>query len=152
MGHSFGGRVALELSSKFGDLVKGLVLIDSAGLKPRRTPLYYIKITIHKLLRKLGFKGLKGSDDYRVLSLIMKETFKKVVSYDQSFLLKDISVPTAIFWGKRDQDTPPYMARKLNAGIKDSQIFWLDGGHYSYVDDYEKFLAVLKAYINEVSK
>lgn len=152
VGHSFGGRVAMEIAAKFPDVASGLVLVDSAGIKPRRNPTYYIKIAIHKLMKKLGMKGLKGSNDYRVLSLIMKETFKKVVSYDQSYLLKDISVPTAIFWGKKDKDTPLYMARKLSKNIKDSSLFLLDGGHYAYVDDLEKFVSILTAFVEQVGE
>ena len=152
VGHSFGGRVAMEIAAKFPDVASGLVLVDSAGIKPRRNPTYYIKIVIHKLMKKLGMKGLKGSNDYRVLSLVMKETFKKVVSYDQSYLLKDISVPTAIFWGKKDKDTPLYMARKLSKNIKDSSLFLLDGGHYAYVDDLEKFVSILTAFVQQVGE
>ena len=150
VGHSFGGRVAMEICAKFPDVAKGLVLVDSAGLKPRRKLSYYLKITLHKLLKKLGFKGLKGSKDYQVLSFIMKETFKKVVQYDQTYLLKDIKVPTAIFWGKYDTETPLYMARKLNKKIEDSSLFLLDGGHFSYIDDYDTFLSILSAFITEV--
>ena len=142
----------MEITAKFPDVACGLVLVDSAGLKPRRKPTYYVKITIHKLMKKLGMKGLKGSNDYRVLSLIMKETFKKVVSYDQSYLLKDISVPTAIFWGKKDKDTPLYMAKKLSKNIKDSSLFLLDGGHYAYVDDLEKFVSILTAFVQQVGE
>ena len=152
VGHSFGGRVAMEIAAKFPDVASGLVIVDSAGIKPRRNPTYYIKIAIHKLMKKLGMKGLKGSNDYRVLSLLMKETFKKVVSYDQSYLLKDISVPTAIFWGKKDKDTPLYMARKLSKNIKDSSLFLLDGGHYAYVDDLEKFVSILTAFVQRVGE
>ncbi len=152
VGHSFGGRVAMEIAAKFPDVASGLVLVDSAGIKPRHNLFYYIKIAIHKLMKKLGMKGLKGSNDYRVLSLIMKETFKKVVSYDQSYLLKDISVPTAIFWGKKDKDTPLYMARKLSKNIKDSSLFLLDGGHYAYVDDLEKFVSILTAFVQQVGE
>ena len=150
VGHSFGGRVALEICAKFPDVARALVLVDSAGIKPRRKLSYYIKIAMHKTLKKLGFKGLKGSKDYQVLSLTMKETFKKVVSYDQTYLLKDINVPTAIFWGKKDKETPLYMARKLNKGIKDSHLFLLDGGHYAYVDDLDTFMSILSAFIREV--
>ena len=142
----------MEITAKFPDVACGLVLVDSAGLKPRRKPTYYVKITIHKLMKKLGMKGLKGSNDYRVLSLVMKETFKKVVSYDQSYLLKDIAVPTAIFWGKNDKDTPLYMAKKLSKNIKDSSLFLLDGGHYAYVDDFEKFVGILTAFISQVGE
>lgn len=149
VGHSFGGRVGLEIAATHPEIVRSLALVDSAGLKPRRKPSYYLRIYLHKLLVKLGRKGLKGSKDYRVLSPIMKATFKNVVSYDQSGLLDLIKCPTAIFWGRKDRETPPYMAKKFKKGIIGSEIFWLDGGHFAYVDDAEKFIAVLRAFLFE---
>ncbi|MCM1306286.1 MAG: alpha/beta hydrolase [Bacteroides sp.] len=147
VGHSFGGRVCLELAGYYPNIVKKLALVDSAGLKPRRGLRYYLRVGIHKLLKAVGLKGLKGSADYRVLSENMRGTFKAVVNYDQTYLLDKIICPTAIFWGNKDKDTPAYMARKLNRNILDSSIFWLNGGHFAYAEDSRKFISILKAFI-----
>lgn len=113
VGHSFGGRVAIYIAAKYPEKVEKLVLVDSAGIKPRRGIKYRLKILMHKILKKFG-KGLKGSKDYRALSPVMKKTFRNVVNYDETYLLSDITADTAIFWGDKDKDTPLYMARKLN--------------------------------------
>ena len=147
VGHSFGGRVCLELAAKHSDAVKSIALVDSAGLKPRRGLKYYVRVGAHKLLKKLGFKGLSGSADYRALSPDMQNTFKKVVNYDQSPLLCHILCPTAIFWGRDDRVTPMYMARKFKRGISDSALFLLDGGHFAFVDDGATFYAILRAFL-----
>jgi len=146
--HSFGGRVAINLASKRADLVEKLVLIDSAGVKPRRKLSYYIKVLRHKIRRALGLKGLEGSSDYRVLSSVMKETFKLIVNYDQKKELKRIVAPTAIFWGEKDKETPLYMARIMNRKIKNSALFVLSGGHFSYIDDYFRFKKILDAFLD----
>jgi Predicted hydrolases or acyltransferases (alpha/beta hydrolase superfamily) len=49
IGHSFGGRVALLLAARYGRLLDGIVLIDSAGLKPRRGVKYFLKARLTKL-------------------------------------------------------------------------------------------------------
>ena len=149
VGHSFGGRVAIELAYSCPNLVKKLVLIDSAGCKPRRKLTYYFKIFTHKLLKKLGKKGLKGSKDYQVLSPIMQTTFKNVVNYFQDYQLSKIECPTAVFWGKADEETPIYMAKRINRRIKDSQLFMLEGGHFAYMDDFYKFVCILQAFLKE---
>ncbi|MEG2107890.1 MAG: alpha/beta hydrolase [Clostridia bacterium] len=147
VGHSFGGRVAIEIASKFPNLVEKLVLIDSAGIKPRRKLKYYFKILLHKILKRFG-KGQKGSADYCQLSNVMKKTFINVVNYNQKPLLKFISADTAIFWGTLDEDTPLYMARILNKKIKSSHLFLLtNAGHFSYLDSRVEFLAILKAFL-----
>lgn len=149
VGHSFGGRVAIELAVSHPSLVDKLVLVDSAGCKPRRHIDYYFKIFTHKLLRKIGCKGLKGSKDYRVLSPVMRQTFKNVVGYYQDDKLPLISCKTAIFWGKNDNETPAYMAKRLNRYIKNSDLFWLEGGHFAYMDDFFRFFSVLLAFLKE---
>ncbi|MEG2540682.1 MAG: alpha/beta hydrolase [Clostridia bacterium] len=148
VGHSFGGRVAMELAMFYPKRVSALVLIDSAGLKPRRKLSYYLRLILHKSLKKCGCAGLKGSADFQKLSPTMKETFKNIVNYDQTPLLKDIAQQTAIFWGKEDTETPPYMAKKLRRHIVHSEIFWLDGGHFAYISDSAKFYAILCAFLH----
>ena len=43
-GHSHGGRISIILSSKYGDLFDKVILIDSAGIIPKRTANYYVKV------------------------------------------------------------------------------------------------------------
>ncbi len=147
VGHSFGGRVGIEIASKHRKNVERLVLVDSAGIKPRRKPTYYFRVWLHKLCKRLGFKGLRGSKDYQVLSPLMRRTFVKVVNYYQDELLKDIVCPTAVFWGKEDRETPIYMFKKIVKGIRGAQGFILEGGHFSYVDDMNRFMLILLAFL-----
>ncbi len=151
VGHSFGGRVALEIAAYNPSIVSALALVDSAGLRPKRKITYYAKILAHKLLIFLGLNGLKGSADYRILSPVMKKTFKNVVNYDQTKILPKITCPTALFWGKTDDQTPPYMAKKFQKHIADSSIFWLNGGHFAYVEDFKRFLAVLTVFLEKTA-
>ena len=146
VGHSFGGRVALELAAHHPERVRALALVDAAGLRPRRKPAYYLRVAVHKVLKRLGGRGLRGSSDYRALSPVMKATFVNVVNYDQTPLLPLVSCPAAVFWGKDDRDTPPYMAKKFACGIKDSALFMLDGGHFAYLTD-PAFFPVLRAFL-----
>ena len=146
VGHSFGGRVALDIAASRPERVTALALVDAAGLRPRRKPSYYLRVAAHKVLKRLVGKGLKGSSDYRSLSLVMKATFVNVVNYDQTHLLPLVSCPTAVFWGKDDRDTPPYMAKRFVRGIKDSVLFPLEGDHFAYLTD-PSFFPVLRAFL-----
>ncbi len=51
IGHSFGGRVGILYSSR-NDVSK-LILVDAAGVKPRRSLSYYIKVYSFKASRRL---------------------------------------------------------------------------------------------------
>lgn len=147
VGHSFGGRVAIYLATHYCGVVERLVLVDSAGLKPRRKMSYYLKVGTHKLLKRFGFKGLRGSSDYVLLSANMKRTFVNVVNFYQDKDLKVIKVPTAVFWGDKDNETPLYMYKRFLKNIDGAQGFLLNGGHFAYATDGGKFLAILLAFL-----
>lgn len=163
IGHSFGGKLSIIISSKYPDLVEKLVLIDSAGLIPKRGLKYYIKVYSFKTLKFIykniffwlksekrmeGFYKRFGSDDYRDSSGIMRNILVKVVNEDLRPLLKDIKAPTLIIWGDKDEATPLYMGNIMEKEIKDSGLVVFEGaGHYSYLDQYNRFVAVINAFL-----
>lgn len=146
VGHSFGGRVGIILGSR--RLVDKLVLVDSAGIVPKRGIIYKIKVRRYKRLKNKVKKGKAspdklekfGSSDYRGLSPVMKSTFVNVVNKDLTGCLSDITSKTLIVWGKRDKDTPLYMARIMKRRIKNSRLILYDAGHYSYLENMDKFV------------
>lgn len=163
IGHSFGGKVSIILSSKYPDLFDKLVLIDSAGLIPKRGLKYYTKVysfkTLKFIYRKMFFwiKNEKrmenfykkfGSDDYRDSSGVMRQILVKVVNENLRPLLKDIKASTLIIWGDQDDATPVYMAHIMESEIKDSGLVVFEGaGHYAYLDQYNRFTAVINAFL-----
>ncbi|MDF2949268.1 MAG: carboxylic ester hydrolase [Sedimentibacter sp.] len=162
-GHSHGGRISIILSSKY-NFVKKLVLIDSAGIIPKRKLKYYIKIYTFKLLKKFytffssGNKEEKlerfyrkyGSTDYIESQGVMRQTMVKVINDNLLNLLPDIKVPSLLIWGENDQDTPVYMGKIMEEKIHDSGLIVLkDAGHYSYIDGYEQFKAVITVFLKD---
>ncbi len=154
--HSFGARVASYVASEHKELVKKLMIVDGAGIKPRRTLGYYLKVFKYKQMKKRVQKGKApesalekfGSSDYKSLSKIMKQTFVNVVNEDLKPKFRQIECPTLLFYGENDKETPLYMARKLHRLIKDSALIKVKGaGHFSYLDNFGLFLSVLKAFI-----
>lgn len=151
VGHSFGGRVAIYIAGET-TWASAIVLIDSAGVIPRRGIGYYYKVYKYKLLKKLGLPNSNyGSEDYQKLSGIMKETFVRVVNQDLTPMLKNVVVPTLIVWGENDKDTPLYMANIIHKNITNSRLNILEGaGHYSYLDNYNQFIGIMKNFLNEI--
>ncbi len=150
VGHSFGGRVAILLASRLKN-VKGIVLVDSAGMKPKNTLKKSMRKLKYKLRKAFGLStSMCGSEDYRALDEVMKVTFKNVVNLYLEDLLPKIGCPALLIWGKRDKDTPLYMAKRMKRGIKDCGLIILEGGHFSYLDDYATFLAVLESYFKDI--
>lgn len=156
--HSFGGRVATILSAKYPQLVNSMFFVDVAGVRPRRSLKYYIKVRKYKRLKKLVKLGKKdkgvlskyGSEDYKALDGVMKETFVKVVNQDLTAFYKNIKCPVFLFWGKDDKDTPLYMAKKMKKRIRNSKLFVVkNAGHFSYLDNPALFLGCLDEFLTK---
>ncbi|MBU5256642.1 alpha/beta fold hydrolase [Tissierella praeacuta] len=163
IGHSFGGKLSIILGSKYPEIVDKIVLVNSAGLIPKRGPKYYIKVYTFKaakLLYKILFFWLKneekmekfykkfGSTDYKASSGVMRNILVTVVNENLLPLLNKIEAPTLLIWGDKDTATPLYMGKIMESQIKDSGLVVLEGtGHYSYLEDYQRFTVILRSFL-----
>jgi pimeloyl-ACP methyl ester carboxylesterase len=165
IGHSHGGRISIILANRYPELIKKMVLIDSAGLIPKRSLKYYFKVYTFKILKTLysalffwtdknkrmeKFYKRFGSTDYRQADGIMRKIMVKVINQDLRPLLQGIKASTLLIWGENDTATPLYMGKIMEKEIKDSGLVVLDNaGHYSYVDQYYRFKLVLDSFLKE---
>ncbi len=151
--HSFGARVAIYLAA-LTTLVDRLVIIDGAGIKPKKNIFKQIKIARYKFCKKLvKIKLLKsnylnkfGSEDYKQLSPVQKQTFKNIINFDQTNMLKYIKCDTLLLWGKDDKDTPMYMAKRMHKLIPNSALITYSGGHFAYLEHMAKFCIVINQF------
>lgn len=147
VGHSFGGKLGAIFCDKHKEIVKSLVLVDSAGILKKKSLIKNIKERRFKKLKKLVELGKKdekvltkfGSDDWKNSSLQMKEIMKKVIREDISKTFSNLRLKTLIFWGKQDRTTPIFMAKKIHKQIKNSTLLIYKGGHFSHIDNFERF-------------
>ncbi len=151
IGHSFGGRVAIIVSALRKDLVNKLVLVDSAGMKPKRKLSYYMRIYTYKTLKYFGFYlNNAGSSDYAKLDVDMKKTFSSIVNTHLEEYCPQIEAQTLIVFGKDDKETPVYMAKRLNKLIKNSHLELLEhAGHFCFFDRGLKFRQLLYGFLTK---
>lgn len=149
IGHSFGGRISVQLSSRYPDLVKGLILIGSHGLKRKRAPIEEIRVRLisasGKLAKKIdGAIGTRlfahyfaprfGSADYKAAGDLRK-TLVKTVNEDLSNEASRIKAPTLLLWGQEDQQTPLDLAYSFRSLIGDSELhIFPQKGHEPFSD------------------
>lgn len=134
IGHSFGGRVSLKLATKIK--VDRLILLASAGLKPRFSLKTQLKIVKYKILKKFNpSKASKlGSSDYKKLTPVMKKTFVNIVNENLSKDCKNINSKTLIIFGSKDCQTPLYMGKKLKKLIENSELIIIkNSDHFAYL-------------------
>lgn len=163
LGHSFGGRVGILYSSR--NVVKKLILVDAAGVKPTRTLRYYIKVYSYKTIKHLlpllfgkkkggelldKYRGKSGSSDYNSSSPKMRAILSKVVNEDLKHVMPNIKCPTLLIWGKNDTATPLKDAQIMERLIPKSGLVTFDGvGHYSFLENPYQFAAVLKSFLKD---
>ncbi len=158
VGHSFGGRISIIYSSR--NATSRVVLVDAAGIKPKRPLKYYYKVYSFKLLKKLCYTLLPpktadaiiekrrkgaGSADYGNASPKMRAILSKVVNEDLTPLLPKIAAPTLLFWGNQDTATPLSDAKTMERLIPDAGLVIAHGtGHFSFIENQGLFTQVMK--------
>ncbi len=136
--HSFGARVAFKMLSNCGDLCDKLIICGGAGIVKERSPEYLKKVKAYRRVRKLFPKFAEkhfGSEEYRALSPLMKESYKLIVNEDLRGCAQKIRNSTLLLYGKDDKVTPPSeegeVFHKLIAG---SRFEILAGGHFGFCE------------------
>lgn len=137
LGHSFGGRIAIAYTAKFGR-AKSLILYAIPPFKRRN-----IKVTLGKFFsNKMGLKNvpyvsqLLRSKDYKEAGEKLKSILLKSVNYDYSEDLKLINIPLLIIWGEQDKEEPSSTAYTLNKLIRKSRLEILPNcSHFAHLDN-----------------
>lgn len=162
LGHSFGGRVGILYSSR--NPVKKLILVDAAGIKPKRSLKYYFKVYFFKLSKRIAYllygkekaekkieekRRKSSSSDYAQATPKMRAILSKVVNEDLCHVMPQIKAPTLLIWGENDTATPLSDAKKMERLIEGSGLVSFPNcGHYSFLDNPRQFAAVLKSFLN----
>ncbi len=165
--HSFGGRVALYLSSHYPERVEKMVLTGCAGLKKpqteeqkKRSREYQKKKEALQKMAKWPIVGRifdnaleklrqkYGSADYNALDAEMRKTFVKVISQDLQPYLKDVQASTLLIWGEKDLDTPLWMGRQMEKEIRDAGLVVFENDdHFAYLRQWPRFVKVVRAFL-----
>lgn len=166
VGHSFGGRVSIVYASR--NKCCKVILVDAAGVKPKRSFGYYRKVYSFKLMKcltrlVLGEKraaiiierrrAKAGSSDYNNATPKMRAILSKCVNEDLCHLMPLIKVPTLLFWGENDTATPLADAKKMEQLIPDAGLVTVAGaGHFSFLENTPLFLRVVESFLGKEMK
>ncbi|MDE6667451.1 MAG: alpha/beta hydrolase [Clostridia bacterium] len=151
--HSFGARVALKLFSVESERLNKLVLTGGAGLVKPRTPQYMRQITRYRRVKRLFPKYAEkhfGSEEYKSLSPLMKQSFKKIVNEDLKDCAAKIIAPTLLIYGNEDSVTPPAEeGETFHSLIAGSTLDIMDGGHFCFSEHPKEFNFKLFTFLTE---
>lgn len=162
IGHSFGGRIGILMSSRRN--IEKLMLVDSAGIKPKRGFDYYRKVYTFKALKNIlhlifgkkkgeelteRLRGKNGSSDYRNSSPKMRAVMSRCVNEDLKKAMPLIKSPTMLVWGEQDTATPLSDAETMKRLIPNARLVSFPGcGHYSFLDNPFGFRSAAESFFN----
>lgn len=162
LGHSFGGRIIITLTGYYQYKYDKIILMSSAGIKPKKTLKQIIRGKSYKILKKLINifpNKLRNklytilfyhfsSTDYKMIPDNMKKTFQNIVSEDLSIYLKNIKSNTLLIWGEKDTATPLSDGITMNKNIKKSKLYiFKDAYHFVYLDRFQDVLEIIVKFI-----
>lgn len=167
IGHSNGGRIALNFAIKYPQKLDRLILIDSAGIKHDelhvkiRLLFFYVlakigkKMFYSKTLKNLLYK-MASASDYNLANPHVKKTMTNLIESDSSLNFAKIKSPTLIIWGENDKVTPLSDGKVIHKLIPNSKLYIVKGAkhspHYTHAEEVGeimlKYLKIQNAKMN----
>lgn len=164
IGHSYGGRVIIKLAARdtLPFEIERIVLIDSAGILPRKTFSQKVKVKKYRILKKIlnfnliymlfpelvdDWRNRQGSADYRNATPMMRQCLVMAVNEDLTGLLPKIRQDTLLIWGDQDTATPISDAKIMEERIPNAGLAVLEGaGHFSFLEKPVVFRSIMRSY------
>lgn len=164
IGHSYGGRVIIKLAARdsIPFEITNIVLIDSAGVMPKRSAAQKRKIARYKTLKKLvdnpvvhgmfpdlvdDWKKRQGSEDYRNATPIMRQCLVMAVNEDLTELFCKVDKEVLLIWGDLDTATPISDAKLMEELMPNAGLAVIPGtGHFSFAENPRLFSSIMKSY------
>jgi pimeloyl-ACP methyl ester carboxylesterase len=162
IGHFIGGWLAAEMAVMCPHLVEKLVLVDSAGIKPRQGEIADIFLHGIEGTRAFSFYDATQVRDYELLFKAAKSAEErerqtanreavtrycwKPYAHDPvlPLLLGRLTTPTLIVWGREDKIAPLECGELFAAAIPKSRLAVIDrSGHFPHLEKPVEFNRVL---------
>lgn len=153
LAHSFGARVALKALNAHPEIADSMIITGGAGLVKPRSPEYLKKVKWYRRIKKI-FPGFAekhfGSAEYRTLSPVMRESYKKIVNEDLSQCAAGIKCRTYLVYGKDDSVTPPSEeGQTFHNLITGSRFEVMEGGHFCFSEYPDIFNAKILNFLSD---
>jgi pimeloyl-ACP methyl ester carboxylesterase len=140
LGHSFGGRVALQVAVQHPTLVQAMVLtgvpfLHPVGRRARVAPAYRLARRLHSMglvsdARMEAARQRYGSSDYKAAQGIMRAVHVRSVNETYEAELDAVTCPVHLVWGADDTATPLEVAERAEARLAHSDLIVYPGvGH-----------------------
>jgi len=169
LGHSMGGWIAAEVAVMSPQAVDRLVLVDAAGVRPKKGEITDIFLHGSEGTRQLSFHDLKQVADYELLfgrkpapeereaQVINREAAVrycwKPYMHDPSLpeLLPRLrGIPTLVVWGREDRIVPLECGELYQKAISGARLEVIDHcGHFPQLEKPADFTRIVTAFLTK---
>ena len=133
--HSFGCRVAVKAASENEKLFDKILLTGPAGIIMPRGWKYKWKVKTYRFVKKFAPRYAEkrfGSKEYRSLSPLMKESYKKIVNEDLRLCASRVKNEILIVEGREDYVTPLAEAEVYLSHFPNAKLQMMEGNHFAF--------------------
>ena len=153
LAHSFGARVAFKAIEAHPEIAQSLIVTGGAGLVKPRSKEYVRKVRTYRRIKKIFPKFAEkhfGSSEYRTLSPVMRESYKKIVNEDLSASAAKVRCRTYLLYGECDTVTPAAEeGQTFYKLIADSRFETMEGGHFCFSEHPDIFNTKIINFLTE---
>jgi len=149
--HSFGCRVAVKMAKRDGQVFDEIVLTGPAGVILKRGLAYRCKVKAYRIVKKFAPKFAErkfGSAEYRTLSPIMKESYKKIVNEDLRGDAREVQNRVLIVEGREDGTTTLAEAKEYLRNFPNAELEMMDGGHFAFLENPNSFNLLVEEFFS----
>ena len=162
LGNSLGGHLALLFTFEYPSRVRSLTLTGSSGLYESAFGTSFPKREDYEFIRKkvaLTFYDPTIATDEMVdevfqivndrsSAIRIIKTAKSAIRHNVGSRLNEVNCPTLLIWGKQDNITPPFVAKKFDELIENSELHFLDHcGHAPMLEKPDEFNDILSSFL-----
>ena len=150
LAHSFGCRVAVKAASEDTELFDKMLLTGPAGVILKRGLAYRVKVGAYRFVKRFAPKFAEkrfGSEEYRSLSPLMKESYKKIVNEDLREAARSVENETLLVEGTRDNVTPLAEARAYLQSFPRAKLKQMEGGHFAFAENPVAFNLIAEEFL-----
>lgn len=144
--------MAIKYLSENPAAARALIITGGAGIVKPRSKKYLRKVKAYRRVKRFFPKFAEkhfGSKEYRTLSPLMRESYKKIVNEDLKKNAESVSVPTLLLYGSGDSVTPASEEGEIFSSlIYGSELRIVEGGHFCFSEYPEVFNGHLDRFLN----
>ena len=169
VGHSMGGWVAAEMAAMGQDNLKGLVLIDASGIRPKQGELAELLMVSAQNRADLRFYDtaqVPNNEEY-TREMTAEETLVDHANREMAsrlcwkpymhnpslpFYLAKVNIPSLLIWGRQDAIVPVECGDLYHQALSNSTLRVIDNcGHSPQIEKPQEFQAAITGFLSGLS-